>query len=32
MPVESFAIRLLDVETNDIEGAYLIDGNTREVE
>ncbi len=29
MPVESFAISLLDVETNDIEGAYLIDGNTR---
>lgn len=30
MPVESFVISLLDVETNEIEGVYLMDGNVRE--
>ncbi len=30
MPVESFVISLLDAETNEIEGVYLMDGNTRE--
>ncbi len=30
MPVESFVISLLDVESNEVEGVYLMDGNTRE--
>ncbi len=29
MPVESFVIALLDKERQDIEGAYLMDGDTR---
>lgn len=29
MPVESFVISLLDEETNEIEGVYLVDGDTR---
>ncbi|MEW6084400.1 MAG: GAF domain-containing protein [Chloroflexota bacterium] len=29
MPVESFVISLLDSETNEIEGVYLMDGSTR---
>ncbi len=29
MPVESFVISLLDSETNEIEGVYLMDGNVR---
>ena len=29
MPVESFVISLLDEETNEIEGVYLIDGDKR---
>lgn len=30
MPVESFVISLLDSETNEINGVYLMDGNVRE--
>ncbi|MCC6498649.1 MAG: GAF domain-containing protein [Anaerolineales bacterium] len=30
MPVESFVISLLDAESNEIEGVYLMDGNVRE--
>ena len=30
MPVESFVISLLDSETNEVEGVYLVDGNVRE--
>ncbi|HNQ93716.1 MAG TPA: GAF domain-containing protein [Anaerolineales bacterium] len=29
MPVESFVISLLDAESDEIEGAYLVDGNAR---
>ncbi|MFZ5885661.1 MAG: GAF domain-containing protein [Chloroflexota bacterium] len=29
MPVESFVISLLDEETNEIEGVYLVDGDKR---
>lgn len=29
MPVESFVISLLDEETNEIEGVYLVDGDNR---
>ncbi len=29
MPVESFVISLLDAESNEIEGVYLMDGNVR---
>lgn len=29
MPVESFVISLLDAETDEIEGVYLVDGNAR---
>lgn len=29
MPVESFVISLLDEETDEIEGVYLVDGNVR---
>ncbi|MCC6298833.1 MAG: GAF domain-containing protein [Anaerolineales bacterium] len=30
MPVESFVISLLDADTNEIEGVYLMDGTVRE--
>jgi hypothetical protein len=29
MPVESFVISLLDEETDEIEGVYLVDGEVR---